>query len=132
MTRSPARHSTSPSAARARAGACRLPDHGNGLPVVQAAAAPEEAAKPPLTHSEAAMQCWMSVEKGRADASLDKRADVVTKCINDKMTEKPRAPRLKAEAARGRREIRSLNDLDPPDCAATIPPLIRVGHADKT
>ncbi len=50
-------------------------------------ATPAEAAKPaePMTHSRAAMECWMSTEKGRADADLDKRADTVTKCIDDKM-----------------------------------------------
>ena len=42
--------------------------------------------KKPLTHSEAALACWMSLEKAPAkDLSLDKRADIVTKCINDKM-----------------------------------------------
>ena len=44
-----------------------------------------QAAKPPMTHSEAATECWMSTEKGRADINLDKRADIVTKCIDDKM-----------------------------------------------
>jgi hypothetical protein len=48
---------------------------------------PAEAAKPepPMTHSRAAMECWMSTEKGSAGANLDKRADLVTKCIDDKM-----------------------------------------------
>ena len=41
--------------------------------------------KPPMTHSEAATECWMATEKGRADINLDKRADIVTKCIDDKM-----------------------------------------------
>lgn len=45
------------------------------------AAAPQE----PMTHARAASECWMSVEKGRADANLDKRADFVTKCIDEKM-----------------------------------------------
>ncbi len=47
-----------------------------------------EAAAPqvPRTHSEAALECWMSLEKGKGkDLSLDKRADIVTKCIKDKM-----------------------------------------------
>lgn len=45
------------------------------------------AAKPdkPPTHAEVAATCWMSVEKGYKDASLDKRADFVTKCIDQKM-----------------------------------------------
>ncbi|MBI1202095.1 MAG: hypothetical protein GC182_06245 [Rhodopseudomonas sp.] len=51
-----------------------------------AAAKPTEAPKPPMTHQLAAEQCWMSTEGNKAlDANLDKRADVVTKCIADKM-----------------------------------------------
>ena len=42
-------------------------------------------APPPLTRQEAAAQCWMSVEKTHRSAGLDQRADIVTKCINDKM-----------------------------------------------
>ena len=38
-----------------------------------------------MTHSRAATECWMATEKGRADINLDKRADIVTKCIDDKM-----------------------------------------------
>ncbi len=41
--------------------------------------------EPPMTRSRAAMECWMKTEKGRADANLDKRADFVTKCIDDRM-----------------------------------------------
>ena len=47
-----------------------------------------EAAKPvelPMTHTRAAEQCWMSTEKGAASMSLDKRADLVDKCIAEKM-----------------------------------------------
>jgi hypothetical protein len=44
-----------------------------------------QAPKPSLARSEAAKQCWMAAEKGRKDMSLDKRADVVTKCIDDKL-----------------------------------------------
>jgi len=47
----------------------------------QAAKAPE----PPMTHTRAAEQCWMSTEKGSASLSLDKRADLVNKCIDEKM-----------------------------------------------
>ncbi len=53
----------------------------SGAPVVQAAQAPA----PPMTHQEAAAQCWMGTEKGHADMPLDKRADVVSKCIDQKM-----------------------------------------------
>ena len=47
-----------------------------------------EAAKPPdppMTRSRAATECWMSTEKGSAGTDLDKRADFVTKCIDQKM-----------------------------------------------
>ncbi|MBX6329179.1 MAG: hypothetical protein IRY89_11445 [Pseudolabrys sp.] len=58
---------------------------GTGAPLV---AAREPAAKPeqePMTHTRAARECWMATEKGRADMPLDKRADVVEKCIEQKM-----------------------------------------------
>jgi hypothetical protein len=45
-----------------------------------------QAAPPvPLTHQQVALECWMSTEKDAAKLGLDKRADVVTKCIADKM-----------------------------------------------
>lgn len=50
--------------------------------------APEVAAKPvelPMTHARAAEQCWMSTEKTNASLSLEKRADLVDKCIEQKM-----------------------------------------------
>jgi hypothetical protein len=33
----------------------------------------------------AAAECWKSAEKNYATMNLDKRADIVTKCIDDKM-----------------------------------------------
>ena len=48
-------------------------------------AEPAKPAEPPMTKSKAAMECWMKTEKGSAAANLDKRADVVNKCIDDKM-----------------------------------------------
>ena len=36
-------------------------------------------------HTRAAAQCWMSTEKSQAKMNLDKRADIVNKCIEDKM-----------------------------------------------
>ncbi len=51
-----------------------------GAPMAQASAPPE-----PPTRQDAAMQCWASVDKAHKDLSLDKRADIVTKCITDKM-----------------------------------------------
>jgi hypothetical protein len=38
-----------------------------------------------LTKSKAAMECWMKTEKGSAGTDLEKRADVVNKCIDEKM-----------------------------------------------
>ena len=49
---------------------------------------PDKAAKPaepPMTRSRAAMECWMKTENGRGDGNLDKRADAVNKCIDDKL-----------------------------------------------
>jgi outer membrane biosynthesis protein TonB len=56
------------------------------------AAKPAEPPKPaePMTRSRAASQCWMSTEKGSAKTDLDKRADIVTKCIDDKMKAAPK------------------------------------------
>lgn len=51
-------------------------------PAATAQAAPPE---PPMTHARAAELCWMSTEKGAASQNLDKRADLVNKCIEDKM-----------------------------------------------
>jgi hypothetical protein len=58
--------------------ACETTGSGAPAPV---ATAPE----PPMTRTRAAEQCWMSTEKGATSASLDKRADIVNKCIEDKM-----------------------------------------------
>ncbi len=55
---------------------------GTGTNVKPEAAKPPE---PPMTHTRAAEQCWMSTEKGATTMSLDKRADLVDKCIEDKM-----------------------------------------------
>ena len=53
---------------------------GTGI-AVETAKAPE----PPMTHTRAAEQCWMSTERGNASLPLDKRADLVDKCIEQKM-----------------------------------------------
>jgi hypothetical protein len=50
-----------------------------------AAAVAAKPPAPPMTHARAATECWMSTEKGHADTDLDKRADAVTKCIDEKM-----------------------------------------------
>ena len=57
------------------------------------AAARTQAAKPPepvrntepMTRSRAARECWMRTEKASAHEDLDKRADLVNKCIDQKM-----------------------------------------------
>ena len=46
---------------------------------------PKVAAPDPITHTQAAEECWMATEKGHAGASLDQRADIVDKCIAEKM-----------------------------------------------
>ena len=54
----------------------------SGLGSTTEAAKPAE---PPMTHRRAAELCWMAAEKGTAAMPLDKRADVVDKCIEQKM-----------------------------------------------
>ena len=39
----------------------------------------------PMTHSRAARECWMRTEKSNAHENLDKRAELVNKCIDEKM-----------------------------------------------
>lgn len=46
------------------------------------APAPQQA-EPPMTHVRAAQICWAKTEHGPLRMNLDKRADVVTKCIAD-------------------------------------------------
>jgi hypothetical protein len=61
---------------------------------VEAAKPPDPPkAEPPMTKSRAAMECWMKTEKGSAGADLDKRADVVNKCIDDKLKSAAAAPK---------------------------------------
>ena len=81
-----------------------------GTPMVQpmAQAAPAEAAAPaePPTRQEAALQCWASVDKAHKDMSLDKRADIVTKCIDDRLhpgqTPAAAAPKLPPKPPRSK------------------------------
>ena len=53
---------------------------------IDAAARPVEE---PMTHTRAARECWMSTEKGRADMPLDKRSEIVDRCIEQKMRGAP-------------------------------------------
>jgi hypothetical protein len=58
-----------------------------------AASAPAQVARPaaasdhgePMTRTRAARECWMRTEKGNPHQDLDKRADIVNKCIDDKL-----------------------------------------------
>ncbi len=86
MTRSPSRFRKSLTALALLFGAvllaaCETTGPG-AAPAATAQAGPPE---PPMTHSRAAELCWMSTEKGAASQNLDKRADLVNKCIEDKM-----------------------------------------------
>jgi predicted lipid-binding transport protein (Tim44 family) len=55
-------------------------------PKTQAAKPAEPATDPvPMTHARAARECWMRTEKGNPREDLDKRADLVNKCIDEKM-----------------------------------------------
>ncbi|HEY4981905.1 MAG TPA: hypothetical protein VII24_08185 [Pseudolabrys sp.] len=68
---------------------CETTGPGPAALSAQASKPPE----PPMTRSRAASDCWMNTEKGSAAANLDKRADVVTKCIDDKMKAAQAAPK---------------------------------------
>ncbi len=70
--------------------ACETTGAGAAGPMAQARPAAKPADKPaepqgPMTHQQAALYCWMKTEHGHADLPLDKRADVVDKCIAEKM-----------------------------------------------
>ncbi len=41
--------------------------------------------QPPMTHQRASAECWMQTEKTMQKVDLDKRVDVVNRCIEDKM-----------------------------------------------
>ncbi len=81
----------------------------------EAAKAPE----PPMTHTRAAEQCWMSTEKGAASMSLDKRADLVDKCIEQKMKggsasaePAPEAKKKKPAVAAGEKDKKDKKPAD--------------------
>jgi hypothetical protein len=46
---------------------------------------------PPSTPQEAKTQCWMRYENKSAPRDLDKRMELVDKCIQEKMQQLPRA-----------------------------------------
>jgi hypothetical protein len=76
---------------------CQTDGDGPGpFASLSAPAKPAEPSKPPdppMTKSRAAMECWMKNEKGHGDADLDKRADLVNKCIDEKMKAVAAAPK---------------------------------------
>src|ERR1035437_2126557 len=89
--------------------------------------------EPPMTHRRAAELCWMAAEKGSAAMPLDKRADVVDKCIAQKMKAAsgsaapagPEAKRTRPEAggrARPRREALTAWRRDKPAAPPCGPP----------
>jgi len=43
----------------------------------------------PMDKQKASTICWMKYEKGNADLPLDKRADLVNKCVTDTLNGKP-------------------------------------------
>ncbi len=54
-------------------------------PKPQAAKPAEPVPEEPMTRTRAARECWMKTEKASAREGLDKRADLVNKCIDDKL-----------------------------------------------
>lgn len=52
-------------------------------PAPQALAQAPQRAEPPMTRVRAAQICWAKTEHGPLRTNLDKRADVVTRCIAD-------------------------------------------------
>jgi hypothetical protein len=77
-------------------GACETDGNSPGpLASLSSPSRPAEPEKPaePMTRSRAAAECWMGTEKGSARANIDKRADAVTKCIDDKMKSAAAAPK---------------------------------------
>ena len=53
--------------------------------------------KEPMTRTKAAELCWMSTEKTSARLPLDKRADLVDRCIAEKMGTAPPKPAAEAK-----------------------------------
>ena len=62
-----------------------IPAHAQILALVFAAAALAGCGRTYSPHTYAAADCWMSIEKSHPEWSLDKRAAIVNKCIDDKM-----------------------------------------------
>ena len=97
--------------------------------------ASDVAAKPvelPMTHTRAAEQCWMSTEKANASLPLDKRADIVNKCIEQKMNAgsggSEAAPAVPAEA---KKKTPAAADAKPKKPAAAAPQAADAEAPDK-
>jgi hypothetical protein len=79
--------STGPAAADAPKAETATAKMDAAAPKPEAAKPPVPASEPeePMTHARAARECWMRTEKANAREDLDKRADLVNKCIDEKM-----------------------------------------------
>lgn len=53
----------------------------------QAAPAPTTEDDGPMTREKIASQCWMKAEANNVRLSLDKRAEIVDKCVNERLRE---------------------------------------------
>jgi hypothetical protein len=66
------------------------------------------AAKPPMTHTQAAEECWMGTEKTDAHMPLDQRADIVDRCIAEKMGTAPPPPKSAAAGGKKKKKTASI------------------------
>lgn len=77
------------------------PDNAQAAAPATASAKPEKPDKPekpkkdewwqegPVTRERVSAMCWMKFEQGRKDMPLDKRADLVNKCVEDTLKQHP-------------------------------------------
>lgn len=89
-------------------------------------------AEPPMTHTRAATECWMGTEKTAARLSLDQRAEMVDKCIADKMgtakTEPKPEPKPESKPAGRTADVKKKKpasadaNKDKPDGPGAAPP----------
>ncbi len=75
----------------------------------------------PVSHHQAALDCWMATEHGRNDLPLDQRADLVNACIRARMAGATVAealaaaePRPKAAKSRSAFKRKAKADAKPP------------------
>jgi hypothetical protein len=71
---------------------CETTPGAPGVPAAQAAKPADKPPELPMTQQRAAGECWMGAEKTHAGMDIDKRADFVTKCIDEKMKAAKTAP----------------------------------------